>query len=293
MIRKLLATTAMVTIAASSAYAAETPMAKADGRFLPSIGEAALASQLIGETVYASEAENAETIGEVNDLIVGTDGDVDAAVIGVGGFLGVGEKNVAVSFDNLKLVTDNDGDRYVVLDTTKEELESAPEFEVQAAVTPTEPAPDSTATGPVTPPRGDMTAEAPQTLNPTAPTEPPAASLPSRDTLKSVDVGTISSDNVIGANIYSSDDEDVGEISEVIMTDDGKFEAVVVDVGGFLGIGAKSVAIAFADLDFKADESGAIYVYTNFTEDQLQAAAEYVKDDYDKNRDVMLLRSEG
>jgi len=199
---------------------------------------------------------------------------------------------VAVSFDSLKLVTDNDGDRYVVLETTKEELEGAPAFEVQAATTPTEPAPDSTATGPATPPRGDVTAEAPQTLNPTAPTEPPAA-VPSRDTLKSVDVGTISSDNVIGANIYSTDDENVGEIGEVIMTDDGKIEAVVVDVGGFLGIGAKSVAIAFADLDFKADESGSIYVYTNFTEDQLQAAAEYVKDDYEKNRDVMLLRSEG
>jgi len=282
MIRKLLATTAIVTVAAGSTYAA------AD-RFLAEIGEAALASQLIGETVYASEAEDAETIGEVNDLIVANDGDIDAAVIGVGGFLGVGEKDVAVSFDSLKLVTDKDGDRYVVLETTKEELEAAPEFEVRAAATPAEPAVDNNAAAPA-PRTNDMTAEAPQAINPTAPTEPPAASVPSRDRLKSMDVGTISSDNVIGATIYSSDDETVGEISEVVLTQDGKIEAVVVDVGGFLGIGAKSVAISFDSLDFRVDESGNVYVYSAFTEDQLQAAAEYVKDDYEKNRDVMLLK---
>ena len=270
MIRKLLATTAIVTVAAGSAYGA-------GDRFLADMGEAALASQLIGETVYASEAEDAETIGEVNDLIVANDGDIDAAVIGVGGFLGVGEKNVAVSFDSLKLVTDKDGDRYVVLEATKEELEAAPEFEVQAAATPAEPA-------------VDKTVAAPQTINPTAPTEPPAASVPSRDSLKSVDLGTISSDNVIGATIYAPNDETVGEISEVVLTQDGKIDAVIVDVGGFLGIGAKSVAIAFDALDFKADENGNVYVYSAFTEDQLQAAAEYVKDDYSKNRDVMLLK---
>lgn len=285
MIRKLLATTAIVTVAAGSAYGA-------GDRFLADIGEAALASQLIGETVYASEAEGAETIGEVNDLIVANDGDVDAAVIGVGGFLGVGEKNVAVSFDSLKLVTDKDGDRYVVLETTKKELESAPEFDVQAAVTPAEPVVDNTAAAPA-PRTNDMTAEAPKTINPAAPTEPPAASVPTRDTLKSMDVGTISSDTVIGATIYSLDDETVGEISEVVLTQDGKIDAVVVDVGGFLGIGAKSVAIAFDALDFRADENGNIYVYSAFTEDQLQAAAEYVKDDYEKNREVMLLKSKG
>jgi sporulation protein YlmC with PRC-barrel domain len=285
MIRKLLATTAIVTVAASTAYGAE-------GRFLAEMGEAALASQLIGETVYASEADDAETIGEVNDLIVANDGDIDAAIIGVGGFLGVGEKNVAVSFDSLKLV-DRDGDRYVVLETTKEELEGAPDFKVQAAA-PAEPATNDTAAAPAPEaPPADMTAEAPQTVNPTAPTEPPAASMPDRTTLKAMDVGTISSDNVIGATIYSNDDETVGEISEVIMTDDGKIDAVIVDVGGFLGIGAKSVAISFDALEFKADENNNVYVYSSFTEDELQAAAEYVKDDYNKNRDIMLLKSKG
>ncbi|MDO9439314.1 MAG: PRC-barrel domain-containing protein, partial [Beijerinckiaceae bacterium] len=56
------------------------------------------ASKLIGSTVYGSD--NA-SIGEVNDVILASDGKVNGVVIGVGGFLGVGEKNVAVSFDKL------------------------------------------------------------------------------------------------------------------------------------------------------------------------------------------------
>jgi sporulation protein YlmC with PRC-barrel domain len=291
MIRKLLATTAITTIAMTSAYAAnETPAAgaAASDRFIPTIGEASLASELIGETVYTSNAENAETIGEVNDLILANDGNVDAALIGVGGFLGVGEKNVAVSFDDLKMGLDKDGDRVVVLETTREELEAAPAFENEPA--------DRTAAAPAAP-AGDNMAAAPA---PAAPADNAAApdatagdqaTVPGRDTLKSIDVGTISSDKVIGTTLYSADNQDVGDVAEVVMTDDGKIEAVIADVGGFLGIGAKSVALAFTDLDFRADDSGNVYIYTPFTEEQLQQAPEYVADDYPNARDRMLVKS--
>jgi sporulation protein YlmC with PRC-barrel domain len=277
MIRKLLATTAITTIALTSAYAAsDKPAAGAStsDRFIPSIGEASLASELIGETVYTSNAENAETIGEVNDLIVGNDGNIDAALIGVGGFLGVGEKNVAVNFEDLNMSLDKDGDRVVVLETTKEELEAAPAFENERA--------DTTAAAP-------DTATAPD--NTTAPVASDQVNVPARDTLTSVDVGTISSDNVIGKTLYSADNQDVGDVAEVIMTDDGKIDAVIADVGGFLGIGAKSVALNFSDLDFRADDSGNVYIYTPFTEEQLQQAPEYVAKDFPNARDRMLVKS--
>ena len=48
-------------------------------------------------------------------------------IVGVGGFLGVGEKNVAVPFQALK-VAEKDGKRYLVLDTTKEALQTAPGY---------------------------------------------------------------------------------------------------------------------------------------------------------------------
>jgi hypothetical protein len=66
-------------------------------------------------------------IGDINDLLIEKDGKVNAVIIGVGGFLGAGEKNVAVPFSTLKL-TDKNGKRYLVMDTTKEALDKAPGY---------------------------------------------------------------------------------------------------------------------------------------------------------------------
>ena len=61
-------------------------------------------------------------------------------------------------------------------------------------------------------------------------------------------------------------------VGDVIVTKDGKIDAVVVDVGGFLGIGEKPVAIAFDDLKIVKDENGNLVAYTTFTKDQLDNA---------------------
>jgi sporulation protein YlmC with PRC-barrel domain len=66
-------------------------------------------------------------IGDVNDIILDGEGKVAAVIIGVGGLLGAGEKNVAVPFDALK-VTEKDRKTYLVMDTTKEALERAPGY---------------------------------------------------------------------------------------------------------------------------------------------------------------------
>jgi hypothetical protein len=76
------------------------------------------------QTVYDRE-DNA--IGDINDILVDKDGKVSAVIIGVGGFLGAGEKNVAVPFTALK-VTEKDQKTYLVMDTTKEALEKAPGY---------------------------------------------------------------------------------------------------------------------------------------------------------------------
>jgi sporulation protein YlmC with PRC-barrel domain len=60
-----------------------------------------MASKLIGTTVVGA---NNESIGDVNDVIVDRNGQVMAVVIGVGGFLGIGEKDVAVPFQQLDFV---------------------------------------------------------------------------------------------------------------------------------------------------------------------------------------------
>ena len=85
-----------------------------------------LASSLMGKTVY-NPAD--ESLGKINDLVFAKEGGIQAVVVGVGGFLGIGEKNVAVSYGAVQATTtQDDGSVKLVLDTTKEELEAAPAY---------------------------------------------------------------------------------------------------------------------------------------------------------------------
>lgn len=95
--------------------------------FIPSqsTGEV-LASALIGEKVRNGAKEN---LGDVNDLVFDSEGRVASAVIGVGGFLGIGEKNVAVPFDVLSRETDEGGVSYIRIDTTRDQLKAAPLYQ--------------------------------------------------------------------------------------------------------------------------------------------------------------------
>jgi sporulation protein YlmC with PRC-barrel domain len=87
--------------------------------------EELLASEFIGATVYNSADEN---LGSVSDIVLAKEGGIEAAVIGVGGFLGIGAKNVAVSFDEIEQSTDEDGNLKLILNASKEELDAAPEY---------------------------------------------------------------------------------------------------------------------------------------------------------------------
>jgi sporulation protein YlmC with PRC-barrel domain len=64
------------------------------------------------------------SIGKIDDVLVSDNGQITALVIGVGGFLGAGEKDVAVPFSAVKWTT-KDNKNYLTLDATKDELKSA------------------------------------------------------------------------------------------------------------------------------------------------------------------------
>jgi len=69
-----------------------------------------------------------DKIGTVDDVILGDNGQVTGLIVGVGGFLGAGEKDVAVAFDAVRAEM-KDGSWYLTLDTTKDALKSAPGLE--------------------------------------------------------------------------------------------------------------------------------------------------------------------
>ena len=68
-----------------------------------------------------------QKIGEIMDVLVNQSGQIDAAIVGVGGFLGAGEKDVAVSFNAIKPTKKNDK-TYLTLNATKDALKNAPGF---------------------------------------------------------------------------------------------------------------------------------------------------------------------
>ncbi|HLH11415.1 MAG TPA: PRC-barrel domain-containing protein [Methylovirgula sp.] len=84
-----------------------------------------LASDVYKASVYDPSNQK---IGDIDDLIMNKDGAVSTAVIGVGGFLGVGQKDVAIPFTDLK-VASNDKGTYFVLNKTKDDLKNAPAFD--------------------------------------------------------------------------------------------------------------------------------------------------------------------
>jgi PRC-barrel domain/EF hand len=102
-----------------------------------------LASSLIGMRVYAVQADVDATkaypaeartewgdVGEVNDVVLDWNGGVKAVVLGVGGFLGVGEKNVAIEMSSLRKVRESNdaNDWFLVVNSSKELLTNAPAY---------------------------------------------------------------------------------------------------------------------------------------------------------------------
>lgn len=88
-----------------------------------------LASTMMDGTVMNAAGEQ---IGDVNDMVLSGEGQVQGVVIGVGGFLGIGEKNVAIELGRIEISEDEGGELSFMLDATQEELEAAPEFVTEA-----------------------------------------------------------------------------------------------------------------------------------------------------------------
>jgi sporulation protein YlmC with PRC-barrel domain len=106
--------------------ATEAPKAPVAGQILVQDADTVLAKELVGQTVYDPEKAK---IGSISDLILSKDAKtVEGFVIGVGGFLGIAEKSVALKMDRLKMVAGPDGAMQLAMEVKKEELTNTPTF---------------------------------------------------------------------------------------------------------------------------------------------------------------------
>lgn len=90
--------------------------------------DALLGKELMGKNVQ-STVEDDKSIGTIGDLLLNEEGEISAVIVSVGGFLGMGQKDVAIAWDSLELT--QEGDEYIVkVNASQDALENAPELEV-------------------------------------------------------------------------------------------------------------------------------------------------------------------
>ena len=360
----LLTTAATALVMGTTAYAESHAMGM--GSYEVSADDF-YASNLMGMRVYSSEQELGENgdpinfteqqwddIGEINDLVISEDGSVQAVIVGVGGFLGIGEKDVALTMDQVRTYDDENGERFLVINSSQEALEAAPAFErataEDTAMTEGEAAEPgmveqtdaaaATAAATATMAEGEAEmeteaeaetemvegeaemetmeaevetemaegeaemeameaevetemaegeaemeameaevetemAEGEAEMTETAPVTG-ATGMVEREGYTTAAVSDLSTDELTGATVYGADDDNIGEIEDLVASDSGEITEAVIGVGGFLGIGEKKVAVNFEDLQILTNEDGSdIRVYISATEDELKALPAY------------------
>lgn len=88
----------------------------------------------------------------------------------------------------------------------------------------------------------------------------------------------VNSDELIGANVYDVEENDIGEVGDLVLSADGQtIEGIVLDVGGFLGIGEHHVAVSPDSLQILRNAEGEMRVYVGANEEQLEAQPSYEK----------------
>ncbi len=266
------------------------------------------ASDLIGKTVYmpgedAADAgivdsidapsEDWENDGEINDVIVTKGGKIDSITLDVDGFLGVGGKELSTSMDELKMVTEegSDSEYFVVFTGDRAALEEREELDRQGVLnegrsffgdsnqaarvnnTADTAADTGTSSGVTSNADADTSSGAGVDADATANAE--ADDIPR---LTEAEAAALTAEDLQGVAVYDATDEHVGEISNIVLSDDGQVEHVIVDVGGFLGLGEKPVAVSIEEIDLSRDQDGvtnALQARTSLTVEELENMQEW------------------
>jgi hypothetical protein len=278
--KRIIATTAMTLMLSTSAFAAAHTTALSPYT-VEQQGDI-YASEFIGMRVYSAEndfdsfdtdtmvdagaEQEWDDIGEVNDVILGRDGQVKAVIIGVGGFVGIGEKDVAVEMSSIKMVNEKDDadDFFLVVNTNKESLTELEAFsrtsvmEQEAEVA--DARDDHSATDPMMDGDREMLM-APDVV---------------RDGFGVATREELTTEDLTGARLYGINDEDIGEINSLIVNDQGQIERAVLDIGGFLGMGEHQISVTLDELSIlRENDGGGFRVFIDASKEQLEAQPQY------------------
>lgn len=214
-----------------------------------------LATEFIGMPVYSVETTAAEggttvpdlgaradweSIGEIGDLLLDQTGKVRAVLVDVGGFLGIGERTVAVDMTRLTVLSDETGERFVTAAATRPDLESAPPFSTETTVRTGEGQTVGTAT-----PRTDTVMGADPAATATTPMQNDQAGMD--PSFLPVPSESVTAEQLQDRAVYDATGTSIGEIAEVFVQE-GRITEVQIDIGGFLGVGERRVMFPYSEL---------------------------------------------
>ena len=217
------------------------------------------ARKLLGRNIKNMQNE---TIGEIKSIHLNSSGKVDAVVASVGGFLGVGDREVLLDWRDLKI---DDNGEVVHVNMTKDELKAKAPYTYK----------DKSWRGTVFSDNGvwsDGTRA--DHRNDTAAANTNTATTTTRSTGDFNVAGQMSAESLVGKSVKNTANETVGKINDIYLDADGAVKLVVVSVGGFLGVGSKDVGVPWSDLKFGRD-GNSITVLTNWTKDSLKTMPDY------------------
>ena len=222
--------------------------------------------------INSSDIQNMEQIGQINEIVLSHDGEVRALVIGVGGFLGMGEQDVAITMDQVTFVSDSDdgSQMYVVLNTSADMLTDAPVYDRSAALTGGQQGMDQgqNAAGTQDMAQGQQDQQGQRTGF--------AAPQMERAGYSQIEARDVSTEMLIGKSVYDTQDNDVGSIDDMLLDEDGAVSHIIIDFGGFLGIGSSQASIGFDELTILTTEGYSdVRVYVDATKAQIQDLPRY------------------
>jgi len=208
------------------------------------------AGKLIGEDVVDG---NGKTVGEIESVIVNPNGKVTSVVLDISGWL-ESEKRVSVPWKDLK--ADADGNIHTSL--TKESAQAAAGYAYTDQGN-----------------RGKVLSESGQVYAANGKQEPTTADMTNNkiNAMQNAD-GSLNASKVIGLSVVNNAKDSIGKVSEVLLDQSGKVSGVVVDVGGFLGIGTHPVKLDWNQIKM-VNQDGSLEAVVNMDKNALKQMPEY------------------
>ena len=237
---------------------------------------------------FLPERDRWSSVGSIDDIVMTMDGEIRGVLLDVGGFLGFGARTVMVDVAELHFVAEEDAiegidDVSIVVAMSREQLEALPEwdgdrlgagFEVRSYRQHDGAMTSGMTTGAAG--SGSMGSDAADATRTRSGAARDADAGVFGDGHAMLEGDERTADRLMGADVYDATGENIGSVDDVVVDGDNRISDVVVDVGGFLGIGSHTVKLPISQARIGwSDADDDVRVQVQMTADQLEQLPEH------------------